>query len=236
MYIGEAVIVQNGKQFRSTSNYEANYDELPYEIVKGATSSGIIVFPAMPAKDFELTFNMHSDNFDEEFDEFAFVIGQATSDVLDFGYKTAVQTMIDFYNDQLDDVGKVLPQTLWESISKECNMTIAEVQETIEECYTEVYDLSVQSFTITHEERLSKTTLQDYLAGINNRYGCMNGFELDSQSISDGYQLNVETTKPNGDKVTEIPVMIKIDDNWYWIEIIESQPPFFATGPFTPAA
>lgn len=39
--VGDAVIVQDGKQYNSESNYEANYDEIPYEIVKGASSSGI---------------------------------------------------------------------------------------------------------------------------------------------------------------------------------------------------
>ena len=71
---GDAVIVQNGKQYNSTDNYEADYDELPYEIVKGVSCSGIIVFPAVSTNDFELTIDIHSDDYDEEMEKFTFKI------------------------------------------------------------------------------------------------------------------------------------------------------------------
>lgn len=74
--IGDAVIVQNGKQYNSTDNYEADYDEIPYEIVKGVSSSGIIVFPAISSNDFELTIDVHSDDYDEEIDKFIFKISK----------------------------------------------------------------------------------------------------------------------------------------------------------------
>ncbi len=74
--IGDAVIVQNGKQYNSTDNYEADYDEIPYEIVKGVSSSGIILFPAITTNDFELTIDIHSDDYDEEIDKFTFKISK----------------------------------------------------------------------------------------------------------------------------------------------------------------
>ena len=74
--IGDAVIVQNGKQYNSTDNYEADYEEIPYEIVKGVSSSGIILFPAIATNDFELTIDIHSDNYDEEIEKFVFKISK----------------------------------------------------------------------------------------------------------------------------------------------------------------
>ena len=61
-----AVILQDSKQYNAKSNYEANYDEIPYEIVKGATSSGVIVFPKISTKNFDLTIDIHSDDSDEK--------------------------------------------------------------------------------------------------------------------------------------------------------------------------
>ena len=75
--IGDAVIVQNGKQYNSTDNYEADYEEIPYEIVTGVSSSGIIVFSAINANDFELTINIHSNDYTEEIDNFTFKILKA---------------------------------------------------------------------------------------------------------------------------------------------------------------
>ena len=74
--IGDAVIVQNGKQYNSTDNYEADYEEIPYEIVKGVSSSGIVLFPAISINDFELTIDVHSDDYDEEIDKFIFKISK----------------------------------------------------------------------------------------------------------------------------------------------------------------
>ncbi len=78
LYFGDTVIVQDGKQYNSTSNYEAEYEEIPYEVVKGVSSSGIIVFPAMSTNDFELTISVHSDDYDEELENFIFKISKNT--------------------------------------------------------------------------------------------------------------------------------------------------------------
>lgn len=74
--VGDAVIVQDGKQYNSKENYEADYEQLPNEIVKGVSCSGIIVFPPLDSSDFELSFDLHSDEFDEELDKFIFTISK----------------------------------------------------------------------------------------------------------------------------------------------------------------
>ena len=79
--IGDAVIVQNGKQYNSTDNYEADYEEIPYEIVKGVSSSGIIVFPAISTNDFELSIEIHSDNDDEKLGKIIVLIGKEKSEI-----------------------------------------------------------------------------------------------------------------------------------------------------------
>ena len=82
-YFGDAVIVQDGKQYEEINNFEAAYTEVPFELVKGVSSSGIILFPAMDVNTFELTISVHSDNYDEELGEFAFIIDKdnSTTDV-----------------------------------------------------------------------------------------------------------------------------------------------------------
>lgn len=74
MTIGDAVIVQGGKQYNSETNHDAEYEEIPYEVVKGVTCSGIIVFPTINNEDFELTISVHSDDYDEELADFVFKI------------------------------------------------------------------------------------------------------------------------------------------------------------------
>lgn len=68
------IIVQNGKQYESKSNYEANYDEIPFELVTGVSSSGIIVFPALSTDDFELSIEVMSDAYEEDLRQFTFKI------------------------------------------------------------------------------------------------------------------------------------------------------------------
>lgn len=76
-----AVILQDSKQYNAKSNYEANYDEIPYEIVKGATSSGVIVFPKISTKNFDLTIDIHSDESDEKLGEITVAIGKEKSEI-----------------------------------------------------------------------------------------------------------------------------------------------------------
>lgn len=72
--IYNAIIVQNGKQYESKGNYDANYDEIPHELVPGVSSSGIIVFPAISPDDFDLSIELFPDAYDEELRQFAFKI------------------------------------------------------------------------------------------------------------------------------------------------------------------
>jgi len=81
LYVGDSVIIQDGKQYKSTTNYDANYDEIHYKIIKGASSAGIVVFPAINPADFELSFDVHSDDFDENLGEYAFEISKENSTV-----------------------------------------------------------------------------------------------------------------------------------------------------------
>lgn len=80
-----AVIVQDGKQYNAESNYEANYEEIPYNVVKGVSSSGIILFPPISSNEFELTIGVHSDDYDEKLENFKFKISkdEKNSSVID---------------------------------------------------------------------------------------------------------------------------------------------------------
>jgi hypothetical protein len=60
-----AKIVQNGNQIGQQSNYEAGYPEVESEIVPGATSSGIITFPAIQDAPFTLYIDGYSENWQE---------------------------------------------------------------------------------------------------------------------------------------------------------------------------
>ena len=82
LYVGEAVIVQDEKQYNSTTNYEADYESIPYEMVKGVSASGVIVFPPMLSDSFELTIDVHSNDFDENVDDFVFSISKSGSSLV----------------------------------------------------------------------------------------------------------------------------------------------------------
>ena len=76
MYTGldDAVILQNGKQYNAEYNYDAEYEEIPYELYSGAASTGIVSFPKIEQQDFQLIVEIHSDDVDEEFEKFVFNI------------------------------------------------------------------------------------------------------------------------------------------------------------------
>ena len=116
LYIGDSIIIQNGKQYSSITNYDADYDEIPYEIVKGASSTGVIVFPAINLEEFELSFDIHSDDFDENLGEYIFEIRKENSTVKEpeapteiitpenlkqekYGYSITIDK-IEFYNEE----------------------------------------------------------------------------------------------------------------------------------------
>lgn len=74
--VGDAIVVQNGKQYNSEENYDADYEKIPYETVKGVSSSGIIVLPVISNEEFELMFDLHSNYLDEELGQFVFKISK----------------------------------------------------------------------------------------------------------------------------------------------------------------
>ena len=83
LYVDAAssIIVQDGKQFNSETNYEANYEQLPYTLSKGATASGIVAFPAIGDGEFNYVIDLHSNNYEEQFETVTFKLGKETSSV-----------------------------------------------------------------------------------------------------------------------------------------------------------
>ena len=67
-------LVQNGKQYEISSNFEADYPEVSSEIVSGASSEGVLVFPAIEESNFTLQFEGMSENFEEEVEPYMFEI------------------------------------------------------------------------------------------------------------------------------------------------------------------
>lgn len=69
-------IIQDGKQIEqddsSNSPYEGNYPELSYDVTPGASTSGILVFPALDqTKDFQIVVpDVYSDNYELEFKDY----------------------------------------------------------------------------------------------------------------------------------------------------------------------
>ena len=70
-----AKAIQNGTQISSDMNYSADYPELEGELLQGATTEGIIAFPALdPETEFELYIDGYSDNWEEDVETYKFVI------------------------------------------------------------------------------------------------------------------------------------------------------------------
>lgn len=76
LHVGDGVVVQNGKQYNSEVNYNSDYEKIPYEIVKGVSCSGIIVLPVINNEEFEISFDINSDDVDEALGQFTFKISR----------------------------------------------------------------------------------------------------------------------------------------------------------------
>ena len=63
--LSDVVIVQNGRQYNSVINTDADYYVLPNSILPG-TFSGVISFPAIDINDFKLVFDIFSNDFNEK--------------------------------------------------------------------------------------------------------------------------------------------------------------------------
>ena len=76
-----SIIVQNGKQYNSQTNYAANYVEIPYSLSKGVTATGIVAFPAIDNDEFEFLIEIHPEANTSGFDNVTFKIGKDASSV-----------------------------------------------------------------------------------------------------------------------------------------------------------
>ncbi len=73
-YSFNSKILQNSKQFKEESNYDADYKEIESDIPKGVIEEGVIVFGKIKPSSLQFTCEGHSDNYELDSDEFAFDI------------------------------------------------------------------------------------------------------------------------------------------------------------------
>ena len=74
MYSFDAKIKQGKKQYETQDNYEADYEELPSELIQDTEASGVIVFPAIHQNDFTLILKASSDDYNENIKDYKFTI------------------------------------------------------------------------------------------------------------------------------------------------------------------
>ena len=82
LYSFNAVILQDGQQIEpdssSMSRYNGDYPEVSSDLRSGATSSGVIIFPAMDSSiGFTFEIEGHSDDFHMDFEPYRFDIAGA---------------------------------------------------------------------------------------------------------------------------------------------------------------
>ena len=70
----DAKCVQNGKQLEEQSNYTADYPQINSDLLPGATSSGIIAFPAMDIASFKLVLEAYSSDYTTRIQPYTFEI------------------------------------------------------------------------------------------------------------------------------------------------------------------
>lgn len=74
VYSFNTKIVQDGKQYEEERNYRADYPEIQTDLQPGASTQGVIAFPAMNQSDFQIIFEGYSDNWDESIEDYTFNI------------------------------------------------------------------------------------------------------------------------------------------------------------------
>lgn len=74
LYSFNVKILQNGTQYGEEMNYDAGYPEIESELLVGATTEGVICFPALEQASFQLSSEAHSDNWQETIEPFTFDI------------------------------------------------------------------------------------------------------------------------------------------------------------------
>lgn len=72
LYSFDAKLIQDGKQLDAQDNYEAEYPQVSSDLKKGASTEGIICFPAIEEKNFSLSFSAMSENYNETIKDFKF--------------------------------------------------------------------------------------------------------------------------------------------------------------------
>ncbi|MGI6227532.1 MAG: hypothetical protein ACOYJ1_14890 [Peptococcales bacterium] len=74
-YSFNAKLLQGKNQFEAESNWEADYPEIQSDLRPGASTSGIICFPAIDhSESFTLYIDGYSDNWEEDFKEYEFEV------------------------------------------------------------------------------------------------------------------------------------------------------------------
>ena len=72
LYSFNSTIIQDGTQYESQFNYDADYPELQTDIRPGVTTKGIMTFPPVQQGPFQVIMEARSDNWDERFSEYTF--------------------------------------------------------------------------------------------------------------------------------------------------------------------
>lgn len=67
-----AKIVQGSNQYETTTNYDADYKEIPSEMLPGVTAEGIMCFDKMDPAQFQLHLEGYSDDWDADFQPFTY--------------------------------------------------------------------------------------------------------------------------------------------------------------------
>lgn len=70
-----AKVIQEGRQISSEDNYMADYPSIESDLLKGASTEGIITFPALNAEvEFDLYIDGYSNNWEEDIEPYVFSI------------------------------------------------------------------------------------------------------------------------------------------------------------------
>jgi hypothetical protein len=72
IYDHNAVIIQDGKQYNTQTNYQADYPSINNEVAVGASLDGVICFPAIEQHSFQLQLRGSSDNWEVDGFELSF--------------------------------------------------------------------------------------------------------------------------------------------------------------------
>lgn len=74
LYSFNTKLIQNNNQYEESPNYDADYPEIPSDLLPGATSTGVIVFEPLEQKDFKLYLEGYSDNYSKDFEPYTYDI------------------------------------------------------------------------------------------------------------------------------------------------------------------